>query len=81
MGWTIESKSKPLISRVKSLAVDNGKEFVDHQAINQSLGIQTYFADPYCSWECGSNEHFNGLLRQDFRKEIESLAQKAAGIP
>jgi IS30 family transposase len=54
---------------VKTLTVDNCKEFVDPQAIDQTLGIQTYFADPYCSWQRGSNENFNGLLRQYFPKK------------
>jgi IS30 family transposase len=43
VGRAIEAKLKPLNSRVKTLKVDNGKEFAD-----QTLGIQTYFADPYC---------------------------------
>jgi IS30 family transposase len=95
-GRAVEAKLMPLNSRVKTLTVDNGKEFADHQAIDQALGIQTYFADPYCSWQRGSNENFNGLLRQyipkkrrmetvtkgiDYdRKQIESPAQKAARI-
>lgn len=33
-GRAIEAKLKPLNSRVKTLTVDNGKEFADHQAIN-----------------------------------------------
>ena len=41
-----------------------GKEFSQHQQIDQALGLQTYFADPYSSWQRGSNENFNGLLRQ-----------------
>ena len=45
----IEAKLKPLNSRVKLLKLDNGKEFADHKAIDHALGIQTYFADPYCS--------------------------------
>ena len=49
VGRTIEAKLKPLSSRVKTLTVDNGKEFADHQAIDQALGILTYFADPYFS--------------------------------
>jgi IS30 family transposase len=63
VGRAIEAKLKPLNARVKTLTVDNGKEFADHQAIVQALGIQTYFADPYCSWQRGSNENFNELLR------------------
>ena len=65
----IEIKLKPLCSRVKTLTVDNGKEFADHQAVDQALGIQTFFADPYCSWQRGSNENFNGLLRQYIPKK------------
>ncbi len=68
VGRVIEVKLKPLNSRVKTLTVDNGKEFADHQAIDQALGIQTYFADPYCSWQRGSNDKFNGLLRQYISK-------------
>lgn len=69
VGRAIEAKLKPLNSRVKTLAVDNGKEFADHQAIDQALGIQTYFTDPYCSWQRGSSENFNGLLRQYIPKK------------
>ena len=69
VGRAIEAKLKPLNSRVKTLTVDNGKEFADHQTIDQALGIQTYFADPYCSWLRGSNENFNGLLRQYIPKK------------
>ena len=71
VGRAIEVKVKllPLKSRVKTLTVDNGKEFADHQAIDQARGIQTYFADPYCSRQRGSNENFNGLLRQYIPKK------------
>ena len=60
----IEDVLKPLRARVKTLTVDNGKEFAYHRKVDQTLGIQTYFADPYCSWQRGSNENYNGLLRQ-----------------
>jgi IS30 family transposase len=56
VGRAIEAKLKPLNSRVKTLTVNNGKEFADHQAIDQALGIQTYFDDPYSSWQRGSNK-------------------------
>ena len=39
VGRAIEAKLKPLNPRVKTLTVDNGKEFTDHQAIEQALGI------------------------------------------
>ena len=71
-------KLKPLCSRVKTLTVDNGKEFADHQAVDQALGIQTFFADPYCSWQRGSNENFNGLLRQYIPKKrrMETVSEE-----
>lgn len=47
---------------------DNGKEFARHERIAQATGIAIYFARPYHAWERGSNESFNGLLRQFFPK-------------
>ena len=69
VGRAIEAKLKLLRSRVKTLIVDNGKEFANHQSIEENLGIQTYFAYPYSSWQRGSNENFNGLLRQYMPKK------------
>jgi transposase, IS30 family len=65
----IEAKLKLLNYRVKTLTVDNAKEFADHLVIDQSLGIQTYFADPYCSLQRDNNDSINGLLRQYISKK------------
>lgn len=59
----------PYASRVKTLTYDNGKEFADHAVIDLALGSTTYFADPFSSWQRGSNENFNGLLRQYIPKK------------
>jgi IS30 family transposase len=69
VGRAFEAKIMLLNSRVKTLTVNNGKEFADYQAIDEAIGIQTYFADPYCSWQHGSNENFNGLLCQYIPKK------------
>jgi transposase, IS30 family len=47
---------------------DNGKEFARYERITKKTGIAVYFARPYHAWERGSNESFNGLLRQFFPK-------------
>jgi transposase, IS30 family len=43
---------------------DNGREFARHESIAERLGLDVYFAHPYSSWERGTNENTNGLLRQ-----------------
>ncbi len=43
---------------------DNGREFARHESIAARLGLDVYFAHPYSSWERGTNENTNGLLRQ-----------------
>ena len=53
----------------KSCTLDNGKEFSQHEEISQILEGQVYFAHPYCSWERGTSENTNGLIRQYFPKE------------
>jgi len=43
---------------------DRGKEFACYANLETTHGLQVYFADPYSSWQRGSNENGNGLLRE-----------------
>ena len=65
------SSLKPLKKFVKTITYDNGKEFVEHEAVARALSCDSYFAAPYHSWERGQNENANGLLRQYFPKAME----------
>lgn len=56
------------IHKAKTLTLDNGKEFYDYKKLEESLNIKVYFADPYSSWQRGTNEHANGMLRRYFPK-------------
>ena len=62
---------KPFKAHLQSITADNGKEFAMHEVISQKLGIDFYFAHPYCSWERGLNENTNGLIRQYFPKDTD----------
>jgi IS30 family transposase len=48
----------------RTLTLDNGTENAGHQDITSAIKIQCYFAHPYHSWERGSNEQVNGLIRR-----------------
>ena len=65
----IIDRLKPYAARVITLTYDNGKEFADHARIDAELDSTGYFADPFASWQRGSNENFNGLLRQYIPKK------------
>lgn len=52
----------------KSCTNDNGPEFADHKNMEDELKMTMYFAHPYHSWERGTNENTNRLLRQFFPK-------------
>lgn len=47
-----------------SLTLDNGKEFARHEEMARRAGLDVYFARPYHSWERGTNENTNGLIRR-----------------
>ena len=50
------------------ITFDNGKEFARHFEIAAALGVDVYFARPYHSWERGTNENTNGLIRRLYPK-------------
>ena len=56
------------IPYLHTITADNGKEFAGHKEVAEFLNIDYYFARPYHSWERGSNENLNGLIRQYFSK-------------
>ena len=65
----IITKLNAVTPLVKTLTFDNGKEFAEHSRIDAALNSTTYFADPFASWQRGSNENFNSLLRQYIPKK------------
>lgn len=65
----IERLLKPLSpGKRHTITFDNGKEFSEHEALARRSQIDVFFAHPYCSWERGTSENTNGLLRQFYPK-------------
>lgn len=48
----------------RSTTLDNGRENHLHVTLKKDLKMKTYFADPYSSWQRGTNEYHNGLIRR-----------------
>ena len=76
---------------LKTFTSDNGKEFALFKELEKTLSIKQYFANPYHSWERGTNENTNGLLRQYFpkgtlfdkitKKELQDVVTKINNRP
>lgn len=49
---------------IKTVTIDNGSEYHDYKRIERLTGVKFYFAAPYHSWERGTSENTNGLIRQ-----------------
>jgi IS30 family transposase len=47
----------------QTLTMDNGTENTRHEDITKAIGTKCYFAKPYASWQRGTNENINGLIR------------------
>lgn len=67
---------------IKTFTCDNGKEFAKFKEIESNLESSVYFAHPYHSWERGTNENTNGLLRQYFPKGyyFENITKEALNL-
>ena len=69
---------KPMAHRVKTVTTDNGGEFALHERLDAQLGCTSYFCRPYASWERGSNENANGLIRQYLpkKRDLSTVTQE-----
>lgn len=70
---------------------DNGTEASCHQLADESLGMPAHFADPYSSWQRGTNENRNGRIRRYLPKktpfddltqaELDAIVQEINDTP
>jgi IS30 family transposase len=75
-GKTARDTSKVLIERLsalprRSLTADNGSENAEHTTVSEQLGIPFFFCHPYHSWEKGSVENTNGLIRRYLPRDTD----------
>ena len=61
---------------IKSITADNGNEF---SSLGEIEGLDVYFAHAYSSYDQGTNEHFNGLLREFISKGINERPRRILG--
>lgn len=55
----------------KTMTYDNGMEMANHKWLAHNTGMNIFFANPYSSWERGTNENTNGLIRRFFPKKTD----------
>ena len=67
LGLSVEGFREILPSNALSLTMDNGRENIRHKQI----GLQTYFCDPYSSWQKGTIENTFQRVRRYIPKKAD----------
>lgn len=83
-------RALPAAARV-SVTHDNGTEFARHARLRDELGMATYFADPYASWQRASCGNRNGMSRRclpkrctigmDMAREVQEIVDEINNQP
>jgi len=77
----VESKSSEIVANkmiemlnqvpgVRSITLDNGGEFAMHGLVSKAINAEVYFAKPYASYQRGTNENTNGIIRRTWPKKM-----------
>ena len=76
--WAAAHAIAEQAGKISTITFDNGTEFHSYSVLEKVFPVTCYFATPYHSWERGSNENLNGLLRQYLPKGtcMKNLTQK-----
>lgn len=80
----LEQKEENFEVKFKSITVDNGSEFLDFETLERSVikpgekRMRLYYAHPYSSWERGTNENSNKLIRRFIPKgtDIDTIGEE-----
>lgn len=73
---TVTEEIRNLFSQIpnrlrRSITYDNGVEMANHLWLTRKTGTKVYFAHPYSSWERGTNENTNGIIRRYYPKKTD----------
>ena len=65
------------VSSVNTITLDNGGEFAAHEKVAKAINADIYFAKPYASYQRGTNENTNGIIRRTWPKKSTSREQES----
>ena len=58
------------VSSVCTITLNNGGEFAAHEKVAEALNADVFFAKPYASYQRGTNENTNGIIRRTYPKKM-----------